>query len=666
MDSEQAKKQIQQLSREVLRHQRLYYVDAQPEISDAEFDGLFDQLIRLEKKFPDLALPESPTRKVGSDLDNTFPEIPHSVPMLSLDKAYTTEEAAAWAEKTEKNADRELSYTVEEKIDGISIALSYKNGIFDRALTRGNGIVGNDITANAATINALPLKLTEDIDITVRGEVFISKPSFERLNKSQELAYDNPRNLCAGILRRKNSRDVAAFPLDIFLYEGISEALQRLSHMEILSRLGSLGLKTNPATVLFHNIGSDFIEHIQQRITDREHLDYEIDGFVIKVNECDVRKQLGATEHHPRWAIALKFESPEAETVIEDITPQIGRAGRITPVARLQPVRLAGVTVSNATLHNQDYIDALEAGIGDRVAISRRGDVIPAVERVVEKSPKAAVAWRIPSQCPECSAELERIGAHHFCPNKRCPARIHASLNHFVGKTGMDIESLGPKMIEVLLEKNLVRTPDDLYCFDPSQLLGNEGFGEKRVELIRQGIEMSKSRPFEAVLTALGIKDIGRKMAKTLIAAGFDSMDKLLETADKKDIPALTAVESIAEKTAESIISGLNDPQLRRIIENLRLNGLHMKSEPAANDARSDTSMSGEIWCITGSFENFKPREKAAEEIEKRGGKVTSSVTSKTSHLLTGEKAGSKLRKAESLNVTIVNEEQFLERLNGS
>lgn len=679
LNPEQAKQEIDELCEKLNRYQYEYYVLSRPGISDREYDKLFDRLLQLEKNFSQLRRPDSPTQRVGSDLTRELPEVPHTIPVLSLDKAYSAEDLQSWIAKTDKNAGQSLSFVAEEKIDGASIVLYYEQGLLARAVTRGNGLVGNDITANVKTIRAVPLRLTRSVTVAVRGEIYLLRSLFERINAEQEAPYANPRNLAAGTLRRVKSAEVAAVPLDIWIYEGYFSSSPE-THAEVLEQLEALGFKINPDTAFFsdqHNLEAlrrrhpawtvgmlaDIPAYLERARKLRKERDYEIDGLVLKVNELAVRETLGFTGHHPRWAIAFKFEAPEAESVVENIEVQVGRTGRITPVARIKPVLLSGSTIANATLHNQDYVDLLELAIGDRVSISKRGDVIPAVERVVEKNELGNTTWRIPETCPSCGTILTRHGAHQFCENPKCPDQIRGRVRFFVGRNQMDIDNLGPETLDVLIERGIIRDVEDLYTFDPEALLDLPGFGEKKVQLIREGLEKSKRQGYRNVLVSLGIPEIGQKVAELLVEGGYRDIDRLLKAAEKKDPALFTGIHGIGEKTAQTLIEELNRQEVRRRIEGLRRAGLHFSEEFPSKIENLPQTFSGQTWCVTGSFENFKPRELAMEEVKRRGGRVTSSVTSKTTHLLAGPGAGSKLDKARELDVQIVEEAEFLKML---
>jgi len=661
MDKTTAQQRIIELSKHVQHHQHLYYIKSQPEISDEAFDRLFDELLTLEEYFPKLALPDSPTCRVGSDLDNTFKTVTHVQPMLSLDKSYTIEELQSWAEKIIHKMDQPVTFVLDEKIDGVSLILTYKEGFLIQAATRGNGILGNDVTENAKTIASIPIKLSDPVTLTVRGEVFIRRSVFKSIERAEGISYENPRNLAAGAMRRKTSKETAKIPLDIFIYDIVHGVdLPSDHHYKLRTFLQSLGFPLNQNTYYFEQPDTSFRSCIEKSINTRNIQDYDIDGLVLKVSEQKIRDILGTTGRFPRWAMAYKFESPQAETQIQGIDIQIGRLGRITPVARLKPVRVGGAEITNATLHNQDYIDELGIAVGDQVTISRRGDVIPAVEAVLEKNSHQNPVWQMPSQCPSCHSPLVREGGHHFCDNSQCPDRQKAALIHFAGKSGMDIENLGPKTIETLISLQLINKVEDIYTFNPESLEGVEGFKDKKIAAIKRGIDDSKKQPFEKVLSALGLKNLGIGLIKLLVKSGINSFDTLIDIAKNNDIDRLIAIKGIEKNIANGIINSFKDPIVLQTIETLISHGFQTESIQQNTDNSDIRSMSGQRWCITGQFEHFKPRSKAGEEIEKQGGEIVSSVSKKTTHLLAGEKAGSKLSKAQALGINIVSEKTFL------
>ncbi|MDT4762637.1 NAD-dependent DNA ligase LigA [Sphaerochaeta sp. PS] len=675
--------EVQALSDTLRAYQKAYYVENRPLVKDVEYDRLFDRLQSLEEAYPSLRFPDSPTLRVGSDLTSEFPEVEHTIPVLSLDKAYSSEALSSWMARTEAKCGQDLSFVVEEKIDGVSIVLYYEKGLLVRAVTRGNGAVGNDVTANIRTIASIPLRLPEEVTVAVRGEVFLPKAEFLELNKGMEVPYANPRNLAAGTIRRIKSSEVAKVPLRIFVYEGFWQDQSLFAdHLAILAELASYGFSLNPTIALvckekeeaearLEKVSlqgsalsfADVDDYVRMHTAERASLAYEIDGLVIKVDELSVRESLGYTEHHPRWALAYKFESPQALTVVENIEVQVGRTGRITPVARVVPVLVGGSTVSNITLHNQTYIDMLELAIGDSVEISKRGDVIPAVERVIEKNEMGNGVWHLPDVCPSCSSALVARGGHTFCPNVSCPDQIRSRLEFFVGKAQMDIDALGPETIGVLIGLGLLKDVDDLYTIDYEKALCDQvGFGEKKIAAIKMGVEKSKAQPFRRVITSLGIAEIGKKAADLLVSSGIQSMEELLAIADRDDVERLTSIKQIGPKIARLLIDGLNDPAMRRRIAALCEAGLQCEEKEPPSKAE-EQSFAGQVWCVTGSFEQFNPRTLALDEIERRGGRTTSSVTGKTTHLLAGSGAGSKLAQATKLGVEIVDEQRFLSML---
>lgn len=675
------KEQARQLTDELLRAQKAYYVDGRSIISDLEYDRLFDELVRIESEHPELKDENSPTSRVGSDLTSDFPEVSHTIPVLSLDKAYSSQEVVAWMEKTARSAGRDLSFVEEEKIDGISIVLYYENGIFVRALTRGNGYVGNDVSSNVKTVKTVPLVLTEPVTIAVRGEIYLAKKDFEALRESSpEVA--NPRNMAAGTVRRQKSSEAAAVPLTIFVYEGFwaDESQRPDNHLAILASLKRLGFRINPHLAVFSSSKEQSEKLLEkagleaeplafgdlagylERVTERRaSLEYEIDGMVTKVNELDVREALGYTEHHPRWAIAYKFESPQAVTKVKAVTVQVGRTGRITPVAELEPVQLGGSVVRRATLHNQEYIDSLELALGDTVSVVKRGDVIPAVDQVLEKNEEGNTTFVIPRTCPCCSSPLVQKGAHLYCVNRDCPDQVKGMLAFFTARDQMDMESIGPKAIKKLYDMKLVRDIPDLYTCDYDALKGEKGYGEKMIASFKAAVEESKKRPFSTVLASIGLPDVGAKSAQILIRGGFSDIDRLLKASDENDIAAFTSIPQIGEQTAAGIIAALQDDAMRERIAGLRAAGLQF--EQKAQEELPDQIFAGQVWAVTGSFEHFNPRSLALKELEKRGARTVSSITGKTTHLLAGTGGGSKRETAASLGVRIVSEAEFMAML---
>ena len=722
---QQAAREMESLTAVLRELQHEYYVLNRPSKTDAEYDALFDRLSELEAAYPHLQQPDSPTKRVGSDLTQEFPEVEHTLPVLSLDKAYTPQEVSAWCKKSMERWGGPLSFVVEEKIDGSSIVLYYQEGQLARAVTRGNGYLGNDITENVKTIGAVPLRLAEPVDLAVRGEIYLPLAEFNKLNAHMDPPYANPRNFAAGTLRRVKSREVARVPLNIFIYEGFidthggsgstetnkaadstagtaggtcTDGMARTAgtHVEMLAYLRSLGFRLNPRLGIFGDLsdqkqeqeqdGAEWVRgsvedipaYLQTMTAARNTREYELDGLVVKVNELSVREALGYTGHHPRWALAYKFESPQGVTRIRGIDVQVGRTGRITPVARVEPVSIGGSTISNVTLHNQEYVNILELSLGDLVTVSRRGDVIPAVEKVLDKNDEGNPVWIMPQICPSCGGGLQVKGAHHFCVNPQCPDQVRGRIFFFIGSGGMDIDHFGPETAELLIQSGIIKDIPDIYYFDPRILLEFPGFKERKIENLKQGIEKSKSLPYRRVLPALGIPELGKSAAQLLIQAGFRRIDDLTALASAGDTAPLIEVKGIGEKTAEIILQEFGKPETLERVERLKQAGLQMEAPQegqSSNEGQSSQEGSpgsqtdalpffGQVWCVTGSFDHFKPRSLAEEEIEKRGGRVVSQVSGSTTHLLAGTGPGSKLEKARKAGAAILNEEKFLELLN--
>ena len=682
------KEEIDQLTKELAVYQDNYYKKGISLISDEEYDKLSDRLLALEQEHPELAHPDSPTRRVGSDLTNDFPEVEHTIPVLSLDKAYSAEAILDFFSKSIDKVGGALTFAAEEKIDGISMVLYYEDGVLSRAVTRGNGLVGNDVTANIQTMQDVPLSLPEPVTLAVRGEVYIDKKDFERLNAAEtdeSKRAANPRNLAAGAVRRQKSSEAKLIPLHMWCYEGFWQDSSEtpMDHLAILAELKALGFRINPHFAFFDSTRekaeeklraaglegrayafSGIEDFLRYKTEERPGLDYEIDGLVFKIDELAVREAFGYTEHHPRWSIAYKFESPQAETTLLGITVQVGRTGRITPVAEIVPTKLAGTTIRRATLHNQEYINELELAIGDTISISRRGDVIPAVEAVIEKNELGNTTYQLPDECPCCHQKVSYSGAHLYCTNPDCPDQVVDRIAFFASRDQMDIETLGPKTVRLFYENGIYKDIEDIYNTDYKALPELEGIGEKSVELLIKGVAESKKQPFSVVLSSLGVAEIGKKSAQMLVDGGFSSMDLLYKASDEEDVEGLTKVSGIGEVTAWNIIKAFRDERLRRTVEELRKAGLKM--EAVKEEAGTLPQVfAGQVWCVTGSFGSFNPRSKAMKEVEARGGRTVSSVTGKTTHLLAGKAAGSKLAKAESLGVTIVTEEEFLVLLKG-
>lgn len=673
-DIKKIEDEIKYLSDLILKAEKAYYVDSNPIMSDSEYDKLFNRLLYLEEKYPHLKDLNSPTQRIGSDLDNKLPELPHSTPILSLDKCYTTEELSEWIVKNKDKVKNDLSVIIEPKIDGAGVVLYYENGMLSYALTRGNGLMGNEITSNIKTIKSIPLKVDYIKKFAVRGEVFINKKDFNDFNeKYAESKYSNPRNLASGAIRRIKSKETALYPLNIFIYEGYFEDDKKDNHLDILILLKKLGFPLNKYIGYFANSINktislpfeesktgdfsqinDYLENLKNL---RKMLKFEIDGLVVKINEMKTRDFLGFTSHHPRWAIAYKFDPPLVQTKVNSIVVQIGRAGRATPVANLEPVELSGSIISRATLHNQIYVNSTTVNVNDIVTISKRGDVIPAVEEVVEKGENVN-PFKLPDKCPSCQTALIEDGAHLFCSNDQCPAQLLGTLQFFVSRNQMDIESLGDKTIKFLFNQGFIKYIPDIYEFNYDKLLDFEGFKEKKVENIKNSVLKSKEKDFKTVISSMGLKDIGSKVSE-LLAKNFKKIDEIIKIAEESNFKRLTLIDGIGESIALSIIRHFKNPKVINMIHRLKKAGLNFTAD-VKNDNNSILFLSGTKWVITGSFETFQPREKAAELIKKHGGEISDSVSSRTTYLLCGDSPGSKLDKAISLKIKIINEKDFI------
>lgn len=678
------KNKIEDLKEKLNRADRAYYVESKPIMSDVEYDAMFDNLLTLENEYPEYKTSDSPTARVGSDIVSDLPEREHSIPVLSLDKSYSIDSLENWIAKNRQKTIKNIELIVEPKIDGAGIVLYYENGFLSRALTRGNGFFGNDITNNVKTIKNIPLKIDFLDKIAIRGEIFIKKDDFTLYNlKYAGGIYSNPRNLASGCVRRLKSSETALFPLNIFCYEAFLESGKFESHLENLLLLKKIGLPLNEEIGFFSDSYADtttlpFKNHFIGKINElsgylkdfekkRKTLPYEIDGIVIKINDLATRDELGYTQHHPRWAIAYKFDAPLAETKLESIDIQVGRGGRITPVANLTPVELSGSIISRATLHNQDYIDSLTVNVGDLVSISKRGDVIPAVENVIDKGEYPS-PYKIADACPSCVSKLVKEGAHLFCLNDECPARLLGTLQFFVGRDQMDIETLGDKTLEFLFNNGFVRYIYDLYSFDYRKLLDFEGFKDKKVDNIIFSVEESKKKDFKTVLSSLGLKDIGSKVAE-ILTKNFKNIDEIINLCSSNAGSDLFStspeiifsnIDGIGPVTASLIVKHFTNAKTLQLIQKLKEAGLDFETRINKLDQNINSFLSETKWVITGSFENFTPREKAAELIKKFGGEIVDAVSSKTTHLLKGNLPGSKLEKALKFKINIVDETEFL------
>jgi len=650
---------MRELEKEIRHHQYLYYIENRPKISDYEFDKLFQELQKLEAEYPHLASLNSPTKVVGSDLSNEFAKFTHQIPVLSLENTYSVGELMEWVRKTGINQ----KYSVEWKIDGASIVLYYEKGELFKGVSRGTGGVGDDITENIRTIKSIPLVLPEKVTIYVRGEVYMTYFDFQEFNEESGGRYANPRNLASGSLKHKISSQVALRPLRILTYDAyLPDANDKIkTHQEMLSYMKALWLPVSPdIQIVYGNQIEKTIEWFKQK---KDTMEYPTDGLVIKLNDLRLRETLGATSHSPRWARAFKFEALLKESKILKIEVAVGRTGKITPRAEIEPILLAGTTVRYATLHNQDYINELGIGIGAIVKVAKRGEIIPAVEEVVVP-PKEI--FQLPTVCPCCGTPLQKIedSVDVFCTNKKCPERIKESLIFFCAKKQMDIEGLGEKQVENLFQLGFIQSIPDIYDLHlhKEKLENLEGLGKKSVKIILDGIEKSKQKDLKSLLPALGFPEIGHKVTEILIENGYSSIEALQEVVRQKDgKEKLLSIFGLGEKTVLSIFETFLDPENQKLFEELKKRGLHLEAKLTKNFDKP--IFAGQTWCVTGSFQNFQPRDKAMDLIVMYGGKKVSSVSKNTTHLLAGESAGSKLEKAKSLGIQIVNETEFLEIL---
>ncbi|HOJ50245.1 MAG TPA: NAD-dependent DNA ligase LigA [Spirochaetota bacterium] len=654
------KEKMQELIKKIQYHDYLYYVLNKPEISDIQYDKLVNELKELEKE-TGIILAGSPTQRVPSDITNNFAEVEHKIPVLSLDKAYNIDELIKWL-----NSNKIEDFVAEPKIDGFSVVLYYTNGILEYALSRGDGKIGNDLTNNIKTIRSIPVVLENKINMAIRGEVFINRDDFIKYNEKMGNIYANPRNFAAGSIRRISPEDVAKIPLRIFVYDLYTTDIKFKTHIESLEFLvenrfptpiENIALFSDKETSKhFQSYKVDQIAEFIKNITEkRKKLQYDIDGIVLKTNNIDLREKLGYTSHHPKWAIAYKFESPTNISEVLDIKVQVGRTGKITPLAIIRPIKISGSTVQKATLHNQEYIDELEIGIGDTVLVSKRGDIIPAIEKVIEKKGEV---FKIPEKCPECYSKLEKDGAHLFCKNRHCPARIRESIFFFVDK--LEINGIGKNTVEKLLENKIIKNIKDLFIIDFDIIKNLEGFADKKVKIIKDSIENVKKKEFAKLFEAIGIESIGPNVIKLLIENRYDSFDKLIEIAKNKKTEELSKIEGIGPITALKIVEAFNDPEILDLIQFFKEKGFQVGVEKKTEESSSNKIFENTVWVITGSFDNFKPREKAKEIIEKLGGKVTDSVSKNTTYLLVGKEPGSKLEKALKIGIRTISEEEFL------
>lgn len=662
MTEQQAKKRIEDLSREIEEHNYRYYVLSKPVISDYEFDKLLEELKRLEKEFPKFLSPESPSQRVGGQITKEFETVVHKYPMMSLGNTYSEAEVNDFDERIRKAVGNDFEYVCELKFDGVAIGLTYSNGKLLRAVTRGDGVRGDDVTVNAKTIRSVPLQLKPGNypdEFEIRGEIILNKKEFERINQERievgEEPFANPRNTASGTLKMQDSVEVAKRKLDCYLYALYGENLYFKTHLEGLEAARSWGFKISEHVKRCKNTKEVF-EYINYWETARHHLPYEIDGVVIKVNRIDQQEELGYTAKSPRWAIAYKYKAQSAATVLNSISYQVGRTGAITPVANLEPVLLAGTKVKRASLYNADQIEKLGLHIGDTVFVEKGGEIIPKITGVdLSKRPAHSKPVHYISHCPECNSKLIRSedGALHYCPNEdQCPPQILGRMIHFTSRKAMNIEGLGSETIELFFKNGLLHNIADIYDLKEDQIIELERMGKKSAENLMAAIEESKKVPFERVLYALGIRYVGDTVAKK-IARYFKNIDAVSDA----QVEALQQAPEVGEKIAESVYRYFRNRHHHRIIERLKKAGLQFSIDESK--VNTGHQLQGKTIVTTGTLKNYK-RDEIKEVIERHGGRAVGTVSSKTSFVLAGDDPGeSKISKAKELGVPILNEEAF-------
>jgi len=657
--------EIEKLCAEINRHNDLYYLKNAPELADAEFDALLEKLKKLEAENPELITPDSPTQRVGGRADG-FKSFVHRVPMMSLDNSYNLEDLKAFDERCRKLADgRKFQYVAELKIDGLSLSLHYESGFLMAGATRGDGTIGDDVLNNVKTIRTIPLKLKGEFpaQIEVRGEAFLARSVFEKINNDLEMlgerTFANPRNAASGTLRQLDSAIVASRRLDMFPYDVLS-GNQKLftTHWEIFDWLESSGFNVNPNRALCENI-EEVIEFCDEMLKKRDALDYDIDGVVVKVNSTALQEEFGATTKAPRWAIAYKYPAMQATTQLNDIIVQVGRTGALTPVACLEPVLLAGTIVARASLHNEDEIKRLNIKLGDWVLIEKSGEIIPQILQVIEsKRDGGEIDYEFPKLCPVCGFDAIRPEGEAVtrCSNADCPAKVRARILYFAARKAMDIEGLGDVLVEKLVDLGLIKNVADLYSLTLEQISELERMAEKSATNLINQIESSKTRGLQRLLFGLDIRHVGERYAK-ILARHFRSIENLANAG----VEELDAIHEIGEAVAVSVFNWFANPRNQKIVERLKQADVKTEIDGDAS-ANLDENFAGKTFVLTGKLENFT-RDEAAKLIEDRGGRISSSVSKKTDFVVVGSDAGSKLTKAESLSVGVLNEDEFKEMI---
>ena len=660
---------IKSLRKQINDHNYQYYVLDNPIISDGEYDKLLKELELIENKYPEYIIPESPTQRIGAQPIDSFGTVTHRITMMSLANAMSEDELKAFDERLKKrlNSPEEIEYVIEPKLDGLAVELIYENGIFVNGSTRGNGNTGEEITSNLKTINSIPLILRDDIVplpdlVEVRGEVFIRKQDFEILNTKRIQANNQPfanaRNAAAGSLRQLDPKITATRSLSIYCYQaGVVDGIDLNTHSEFLEQLKGWGLPVNPEIKIVKGI-EKAIQFHKELEGARNEFPYEIDGSVIKVNSLPIRNKLGTRSRSPRWAIAGKFKAQQVTTVIKDIFPSVGRTGAVTPVARLEPAEVGGVTVTNATLHNQDEIDRKDIRIGDTVIIERSGDVIPKVIKVIqEKRTNDAKSYHLPDHCPECNNELIRPQNEVVfrCSNFLCPAKIKGNIKHFVSKDALDMDGLGEKLIDQLVNEKIIKNVDDLFQINKNQLANLERMGDKSADNIIESINNSKLTTFSRFIYALGIRHVGEHTSKLLEDAFNGSFDLVLEASFED----LESIDEVGPIVAQSIIEFWNVDSNKQIANNCFEFGLKLEKK----NKKVDQILSGKTFVFTGSLEKFT-RKTAKEMVVNKGGRVSNAISKNSNFLVAGPGAGAKLEKAKKIGINIINEDEFEQLVN--